>query len=243
MPSRPASAPWADSCRSGARRCSIPIRRCRPSPSCDDHLSRFSWNPHPPGARRGRGTRTWGRSRARRGGCSRDGTVHDWTPDRGWHGERRPADPLAELQGMIARDAPAAVPELGDFWAGAVGYFAYDVVRHIERLPDPPQARPRRARRALRVHARGGHHRQPACARSCRGRCPGPGRRRRRDAGAPVRIRGRRSRAHARAAARSRATPRARLEPARAARDGTIDVREGALPAGRHADSRVHPGG
>jgi anthranilate synthase component I len=70
----------------------------------------------------------------------RDGTVHDWTPDHGWHGARRPVDPLADLQRLIARDAPVAVPELGDFWAGAVGYFAYDVVRHIERLPDPPPA-------------------------------------------------------------------------------------------------------
>jgi anthranilate synthase component 1 len=33
---------------------------------------------------------------------------------------------------------PVELPELGPFWGGAVGYFAYDVVRHIERLPDPP---------------------------------------------------------------------------------------------------------
>ncbi len=70
----------------------------------------------------------------------RDGTVQDWTAERGWHGDRRPADALADLQGLIARDAPVSVPELGEFWAGAVGYFAYDVVRHIERLPSPPPA-------------------------------------------------------------------------------------------------------
>jgi anthranilate synthase component 1 len=29
-------------------------------------------------------------------------------------------------------------PELGGFWGGAVGYFGYDVVRHIERLPHAP---------------------------------------------------------------------------------------------------------
>jgi anthranilate synthase component 1 len=68
----------------------------------------------------------------------RDGLVEDWSPARGWHGARRPADPLADLQALIRRDAPVAVPELGAFWSGAVGYFGYDVVRHIERLPDPP---------------------------------------------------------------------------------------------------------
>jgi anthranilate synthase component 1 len=67
-----------------------------------------------------------------------DGTVHDWTVDKGWHGARRPTDPLADLQAIVARDAPVCVPELGEFWAGAVGYFAYDVVRHIERLPHAP---------------------------------------------------------------------------------------------------------
>jgi anthranilate synthase component 1 len=30
------------------------------------------------------------------------------------------------------------VPELGGFWSGAVGFFGYDVVRYIERLPSPP---------------------------------------------------------------------------------------------------------
>ena len=68
----------------------------------------------------------------------RDGTVEDWTPDRGWHGARRPRDPLGDLQALVAKDVPVAVPELGDFWAGVVGYFGYDVVRHLERLPHPP---------------------------------------------------------------------------------------------------------
>ena len=67
-----------------------------------------------------------------------DGTVEDWTPTAGWHGARRPADPLADLQRLVREPAPAEVPELGDFWGGAVGYFAYDVVRYIERLPAPP---------------------------------------------------------------------------------------------------------
>ena len=71
---------------------------------------------------------------------ARDGSGEDWTPARGWHGTRRPPDPLADLQALIARDVPVAVPELGDFWTGAVGFFGYDVVRYIERLPHPPPA-------------------------------------------------------------------------------------------------------
>ena len=41
----------------------------------------------------------------------------------------------ADLRALVARDRPAVVPELGAFWGGAVGYFGYDVVRYIERLP------------------------------------------------------------------------------------------------------------
>ena len=73
----------------------------------------------------------------------RDGVVHEWSPDRGWHAERRPADPLADLETMLGRERSAGHPELaaacGGFWGGAVGYFGYDVVRHMERLPHPPR--------------------------------------------------------------------------------------------------------
>jgi len=68
----------------------------------------------------------------------RDGTVEDWTEREGWHGARRPADPIADLGALLAAHRPAEVPELGAFWGGAVGYFGYDVARLIERLPDPP---------------------------------------------------------------------------------------------------------
>jgi anthranilate synthase component 1 len=70
-----------------------------------------------------------------------DGVVEDWTPDRGWHGGRRPADPLADLRARLTEHEPVEVPELGAFWAGAVGYFGYDVVRLIERLPNAPSRR------------------------------------------------------------------------------------------------------
>ena len=67
-----------------------------------------------------------------------NGVVEDWTDDRGWHNARTPSDPLADLASLIDGDQPAKVPELGDFWGGVVGYFSYDVVRLIEKLPNRP---------------------------------------------------------------------------------------------------------
>jgi anthranilate synthase component I len=69
----------------------------------------------------------------------RDDTVEDWTPDEGWHGARRVQRPLDDLRSIITAAQPVEVPELGAFWSGAVGYFGYDLVRHIEHLPDPPE--------------------------------------------------------------------------------------------------------
>lgn len=75
----------------------------------------------------------------------RGGVVQDWLPERGWHGDRRPTDPLADLEATLQRDKSETDPALnracGGFWSGAVGYFGYDVVRHIERLPNAPPAR------------------------------------------------------------------------------------------------------
>ena len=68
----------------------------------------------------------------------KDGTVEDWSATRGWHGARRPADPIEDLRAKITEHEPAPVPELGGFWGGAVGFFSYDVVRFIERLPNAP---------------------------------------------------------------------------------------------------------
>jgi anthranilate synthase component 1 len=67
-----------------------------------------------------------------------DRTVEEWTPALGWHGAAEHVDPLATLRSRITEFIPAEVPELGAFWSGAVGYFGYDVVRLIERLPDAP---------------------------------------------------------------------------------------------------------
>ncbi|MEO7823525.1 MAG: chorismate-binding protein [Gemmatimonadaceae bacterium] len=63
------------------------------------------------------------------------GTVEDWTEDRGWHNPRTLEDPLADLARLIDAAQPADVPEVGQFWGGAVGFFSYDVVRLIEELP------------------------------------------------------------------------------------------------------------
>jgi anthranilate synthase component 1 len=67
-----------------------------------------------------------------------DGGVEDWTAGAGWHGRRVPADPIEDLRTKIVAHAPVNAPGVGPFWGGAVGYFGYDVVRHIERLPSPP---------------------------------------------------------------------------------------------------------
>jgi anthranilate synthase component 1 len=90
------------------------------------------------------GSETWSRytflgSAPRTAWRLRDGTVEDWTPQRGWHAARQPADPLADLDALIRSRTPVEAPELGTFWTGAVGFFAYDVVRLIERLPSPPK--------------------------------------------------------------------------------------------------------
>ena len=66
------------------------------------------------------------------------GVVEDWNSEHGWHDQRKPADPLADLAALIDAAKPASVPELGQFWGGVVGYFSYDVVRLIEKLPDRP---------------------------------------------------------------------------------------------------------
>ena len=68
----------------------------------------------------------------------REGLVEDWSDANGWHGARSPADPIGDLRGIIRDMRPVHVPELGPFWSGAVGFFAYDVVRHIEHLPHAP---------------------------------------------------------------------------------------------------------
>jgi len=68
----------------------------------------------------------------------RDGVVEDWTSVAGWHASRTPADPIADLRDIVRDMRPVHAPLLGPFWSGAIGFFAYDVVRHIEQLPHAP---------------------------------------------------------------------------------------------------------
>jgi anthranilate synthase component I len=67
-----------------------------------------------------------------------DGRVQDWAPGLGWHNDRSPDDPLADLEALLREYEPVDAPEIGEFWSGAIGYFGYDVARVIERLPTPP---------------------------------------------------------------------------------------------------------
>ena len=68
----------------------------------------------------------------------REGRVDWWTPDEGWTPVETD-DALGDLDERLRDRRPADVPGLPRFWGGAVGYFAYDVVRQIERLPDEPE--------------------------------------------------------------------------------------------------------
>ncbi len=65
------------------------------------------------------------------------GEVLWWTPRDGWTAVET-SDPLEDLDSRLRARRPAAVEGLPRFWGGAVGYFAYDVVRLIEHLPDAP---------------------------------------------------------------------------------------------------------
>ena len=49
------------------------------------------------------------------------------------------SDPLDELRKRLHEIRVAHLPELPPFVAGAIGYAGYDVVRYVERLPNPPE--------------------------------------------------------------------------------------------------------
>ncbi|MEX0912378.1 MAG: anthranilate synthase component I, partial [Gemmatimonadota bacterium] len=64
--------------------------------------------------------------------------IDRWTQASGWtRGESVP-DPLGDLDRVVSAHTPATVPGLPRFWGGAVGFFGYDIVRHVEHLPDAP---------------------------------------------------------------------------------------------------------
>jgi anthranilate synthase component I len=61
-----------------------------------------------------------------------------WTKDRGWSALSSAADPLDYLKERLTAQRVAPVSGLPRFFGGVVGYLGYDIVRHIERLPDAP---------------------------------------------------------------------------------------------------------
>jgi anthranilate synthase component 1 len=64
---------------------------------------------------------------------ARDGQV---TIQQGRSRKTITADIFAELKSALQGETPARLPGLPPFTAGAVGFFAYDVVRRIETLPE-----------------------------------------------------------------------------------------------------------
>ena len=70
----------------------------------------------------------------------RGGTVSRWTPEGGWADAGTTDDPMGHLAARLRPLAAAAPPGLPRFFGGAVGFFGYDVVRTLERLPSPPPA-------------------------------------------------------------------------------------------------------
>jgi anthranilate synthase component I len=55
--------------------------------------------------------------------------------ERGRKREIREGSPLEALRFILQQHTPATLPGLPPFTAGAVGYFAYDFVRQLEKLP------------------------------------------------------------------------------------------------------------
>ena len=68
----------------------------------------------------------------------RAGTVARWTPQEGWGASVPAPDPMGHLGGRLRALHCRPRPDLPRFFGGAVGYFGYDAVRTLERLPAPP---------------------------------------------------------------------------------------------------------
>ena len=151
--------------------------------------------------------------------------------------------PIADLQRRVRAGTPVHVPELGAFWCGAVGYFSYDVVRTIERLPVAAAARRRRAGRDVRLLAVAGDPRQPAWAARIVVAVPVRATMPMTQSCATVTTR-RSARSNARRAiARALATSRrSRSRTRRQPASGTIDVRARRGSSRRRAHQGIHPG-
>jgi anthranilate synthase component 1 len=71
-------------------------------------------------------------------GAASRSSVRRWTPEGGWGDPVPVDDPIADLAARLRARKPVVPAGVPRFFGGAVGYLGYDVVRHIERLPDPP---------------------------------------------------------------------------------------------------------
>jgi anthranilate synthase component 1 len=68
----------------------------------------------------------------------RERNAERWTAAGGWKPVALDVSPLDHLGQTLRRYPGAVVPGLPRFTGGAVGFIGYDVVRSIEKLPDPP---------------------------------------------------------------------------------------------------------
>jgi anthranilate synthase component 1 len=64
--------------------------------------------------------------------------VRRWTAADGWSTVTTDQAPLDHMAELMRQYPPVNLPGLPRFTGGAVGYIGYDVVRSLERLPDPP---------------------------------------------------------------------------------------------------------
>ena len=118
-------------------------------------------------------------------------------------------DALTFLRDHLRQYRPAQMAGLPPFTSGCVGYFAYDMVRQFERLPERTNGRCRRARLHLHVLRPAAGLRSPAASALHHRR----GRRALRIATQGLRSRARRYRSHrSQAAARSAFAASARLQ-------------------------------
>ena len=201
----PPRASAVGSCRCGATACSTPTRRSRRSPSCGEGPFAFLLESAPAGGE------TWSRytflgsAAARRVAAARRRGARTGRRERGWHGARTTDGSARTISNALIARAHAGrrAASSARSGAGAVGFFGYDVVRLIERLPSPPKKAVHVPDALFVFTRRAGDHRQPAVAGARRRGRAGRRRHERRDAARRVR-----SRAGARSSARSRSCGR-----------------------------------
>src|SRR5437764_6949717 len=68
----------------------------------------------------------------------RGARIDRWTPAAGWQPAGETHDPISHLADRLRALPSPPVPGLPRFLGRAVGYLGYDLVRSIERLPNPP---------------------------------------------------------------------------------------------------------